>query len=158
MIYTAVSLQGSVEALRGFNRVVHFTQYTVGHAHLGVYGFASLILFGCLYFIIPRLVDWEWPSDKLIRWHFWLALAGVLIYVGSLSIGGWLQGEAMLDASAAVPGQRERDEAVPDRAVGRRHADARGERDLRLALLAGGAAPRDRSGWSPPGRPGRALA
>ena len=99
MIYTAVSLQGSVEALRGFNRIVHFTHYTVGHAHLGVYGFASLILFGCLYFIIPRLVEWEWPSDKLIRWHFWLALVGVLIYVVSLSVGGWLQGRAMLDAA-----------------------------------------------------------
>ena len=99
MIYTAVSLQGSVEALRGFNRIVHFTHYTVGHAHLGVYGFASLILFGALYFIIPRLVDWEWPSDKLIRWHFWLALAGVLIYVVSLTVGGWLQGQATLDAA-----------------------------------------------------------
>lgn len=99
MIYTAVSLQGSVEALRGFNRVVHFTQYTVGHAHLGVYGFASLILFGALYFIVPRLVDWEWPSGRLIRWHFWLALAGVLIYVVSLAVGGWLEGRAMLDGA-----------------------------------------------------------
>ena len=99
MIYTAVSLQGSVEALRGFNRIVHFTQYTVGHAHLGVYGFASLILFGAIYFIVPRLVDWEWPSGRLIRWHFWLALAGVVIYVVSLTIGGWLQGQAMLDGA-----------------------------------------------------------
>jgi cytochrome c oxidase cbb3-type subunit 1 len=99
MIYTAVSLQGSVEALRGFNRVVHFTHYTVGHAHLGVYGFASLILFGALYFIVPRLVDWEWPSGRLIRWHFWLALGGVLIYVASLVVGGWLEGRVMLDGA-----------------------------------------------------------
>jgi cytochrome c oxidase cbb3-type subunit 1 len=99
MIYTAVSLQGSVEALRGFNRIVHFTQYTVGHAHLGVYGFASLILFGALYFIVPRLVDWEWPSGRLIRWHFWLALVGVLLYVVSLVVGGWLEGRAMLDGA-----------------------------------------------------------
>jgi cytochrome c oxidase cbb3-type subunit 1 len=99
MIYTVVSLQGSVEALRSFNRVVHFTHYTVGHAHLGVYGFASLILFGAIYFIVPRLVDWEWPSGRLIRWHFWLALSGVTIYVVALCTGGWLQGEAMLDAA-----------------------------------------------------------
>ena len=99
MIYTAASMQGSVEALRSFNRVVHFTQYTVGHAHFGLYGFASFILFGAYYFIVPRLVDWEWPSGRLIRLHFWLALTGLAIYVGSLSIGGWFQGRAMLDAS-----------------------------------------------------------
>lgn len=99
MIYTAVSLQGSIEALRGFNRVVHFTQYTVGHAHLGVYGFASLVLFGAVYFIVPRLVDWEWPSGRLIRWHFWLALSGVAVYVAALCTAGWLQGRAMLDGA-----------------------------------------------------------
>lgn len=99
MIYTAVSVQGSVEALRSFNRVVHFTQYTVGHAHFGVYGFAGFILFGAYYFIVPRLVDWEWPSGQLIRLHFWTALTGIAIYAGALSIGGWLQGQAMLDAS-----------------------------------------------------------
>jgi cytochrome c oxidase cbb3-type subunit 1 len=99
MIYTAVSVQGSVEALRTFNQVVHFTHYTVGHAHFGLYGFAAFILFGAYYFIVPRLVDWEWPSGTLIRLHFWLALLGIAIYVGALSVGGWLQGKAMLDAS-----------------------------------------------------------
>ena len=99
MLYTLVSVQGSIEALRSFNRVVHFTQYTVGHAHLGMYGFATFIVFGAFYFIMPRLVNWEWPSGNLIRWHFWLALGGILIYFVSLSIGGWLQGQAMLDAS-----------------------------------------------------------
>lgn len=97
MIYTVVSLQGSIEALRSFNRIVHFTQYTVGHAHLGVYGFSSFILFGAYYFILPRLMNWEWPSGGLIRLHFWLALSGIAIYFLSLTVGGWLQGRAMLD-------------------------------------------------------------
>ncbi len=99
MIYTLVSVQGSMEALRTVNRVVHFTHYTVGHAHLGLYGFAAFIVFGALYFIVPRLVDWEWPSGRLIRWHFWLALTGLTIYVVPLTIGGWLQGRALLDGS-----------------------------------------------------------
>jgi cytochrome c oxidase cbb3-type subunit 1 len=99
MIYTAVSVQGSIEALRSFNRITHFTQYTVGHAHVGVYGFAALILFGAYYFIVPRLVNWEWPSGRLIRWHFWLAVVGLGIMFVALTIGGWQQGRAMLDAS-----------------------------------------------------------
>jgi cytochrome c oxidase cbb3-type subunit 1 len=97
MIYTAVSLQGSAEALRTVNRVTHFTHFTVGHAHLGVYGFASMILFGAFYFIVPRLVNWEWPRPALIRWHFWLALLGITVYFVSLTIGGWREGAWMLD-------------------------------------------------------------
>ena len=31
--------------------------------------------------------------------HFWLATLGMAVYVVSLTIGGWLQGLAMLDAS-----------------------------------------------------------
>jgi cytochrome c oxidase cbb3-type subunit 1 len=99
MIYTAVSLQGSAEALRTVNRVTHFTHFTVAHAHLGVYGFASMILFGAYYFIVPRLVDREWPRPALIRWHFWLALGGIALYFVSLTVGGWIEGAWMLDAA-----------------------------------------------------------
>lgn len=98
LMYTASSLQGSMEALRSVNLITHFTHYTVGHAHLGMYAFLSFILFGAIYFIMPRITDQEWPSRRLITLHFWLAFIGILIYVIALSIGGWLQGSAMLDA------------------------------------------------------------
>ncbi|MEK7667399.1 MAG: cbb3-type cytochrome c oxidase subunit I [Gemmatimonadota bacterium] len=97
MLYTAASVQGSIEALRTVNRITHFTHYTVGHAHLGAYGFATMILFGALYFIVPRLLNREWPLPALIRWHFWLALGGIAIYFAALTIGGWLEGQWMLD-------------------------------------------------------------
>ena len=99
MLYTAASVQGSIEALRTVNRITHFTHYTVGHAHLGAYGFATMILFGAMYFIVPRLMNREWPLPGLIRWHFWLALSGIALYFVSLTIGGWLEGVYMLDAA-----------------------------------------------------------
>ncbi len=96
--YVLVSLQGSLEATRQFNAIVHFTHFTVAHAHLGVYGFVSFILFGAIYFAMPRIVDYEWPYPKLISAHFWLSAVGFGIYFVALSIGGYLQGLAMLDA------------------------------------------------------------
>lgn len=99
LLYTASSFQGSLEALRSVNVITHFTHYTVAHAHLGLYGFVSFVFFGSIYFIMPRIVAREWPYPKLITWHFWLALVGIFIYFVSLSIGGWLQGQAMLDAA-----------------------------------------------------------
>ena len=46
LMYLASSMQGSFEALRSVNAVTHFTHYTVGHAHLGAYGFVTMVLFG----------------------------------------------------------------------------------------------------------------
>jgi cytochrome c oxidase cbb3-type subunit 1 len=45
------------------------------------------------------VLNWEWPYPRLITLHFWLAATGIAIYFVGLSIGGYLQGVAMLDAA-----------------------------------------------------------
>ncbi len=96
-MYLLSSLQGSFEALRSVQQVAHFTHFTVAHAHLGAYGFVTMVLFGAIYFMMPRVLHWEWPYPRLISLHFWLASVGILIYFVFLTWGGWLQGLAMLD-------------------------------------------------------------
>ncbi|MGE0158660.1 MAG: cbb3-type cytochrome c oxidase subunit I [Gemmatimonadales bacterium] len=102
--YTAVSLQGMFTALREVNRVTHFTHWTIAHSHVGVYAFVTFVLFGSIYYILPRLVGHEWPSARLIRWHFWLALGGIALYVVPLTVFGVMQGLALSDP--AVPFQQ----------------------------------------------------
>jgi cytochrome c oxidase cbb3-type subunit I len=97
--YTAVSVQGSFESLKQFSEVAHFTHYTVGHAHLGAYGFFTMIMFGATYYILPRITGREWASATMIRCHFWLAAIGITLYFTSLSIGGWFQGLALIDSN-----------------------------------------------------------
>lgn len=99
MSYTAVSFQGSAEALRSMQETVHFTHYTVGHAHLGVYAFLTMILFGAMYYITPRLARWNWPRPGAIKLHFWLTALGVLLYVVVMTTGGVVQGAGMNDAA-----------------------------------------------------------
>jgi cytochrome c oxidase cbb3-type subunit 1 len=99
LMYTASSVQGSFEALRSVNAVTHFTHFTVAHAHLGLYGFVTMVFFGSIYFVVPRITGREWPSARLISAHFWLVAGGITLYFVSLTIGGWLQGLAMLDAT-----------------------------------------------------------
>jgi cytochrome c oxidase cbb3-type subunit 1 len=96
--YTAVSLQGSFTALREVNRVTHFTHWTVAHSHVGGYAFVTFVAFGAMYYVVPRLVGHEWPSAKLIRWHFNTVLAGIAVYVIALTWAGVGQGLALLDA------------------------------------------------------------
>jgi cytochrome c oxidase cbb3-type subunit 1 len=97
VMYTLASLQGSLEALRSLNAVTHFTHFTVAHAHLGMYGFVSMVIFGGLYFAMPRILDTRWPKPALISLHFWLVVAGFSVYMVTLSIGGILQGLILLD-------------------------------------------------------------
>ena len=96
--YTAVSLQGSFTALREVNRVTHFTHWTVAHSHVGGYAFVTFVAFGAMYYVVPRLVGHEWPSAKLVRWHFNTVLAGIAVYVIALTWAGVGQGLALLDA------------------------------------------------------------
>jgi cytochrome c oxidase cbb3-type subunit 1 len=98
MMYTLASVQGSIEALRSVNTITHFTHFTIAHAHLGLYGFFAMVMFGSIYFVMPRVIGHEWPYAPLISLHFWLVLGGFAIYFVALTIGGWLQGLAMLDA------------------------------------------------------------
>lgn len=95
MSYTLTSLFGSLMAVPEVNEVTHFTHFTVGHAHHGVYAFFTMIMFGAIYFMMPRLLQKEWPSAALIKIHFWTCGIGVGIYVVGLSIGGWMQGLMM---------------------------------------------------------------
>jgi cytochrome c oxidase cbb3-type subunit 1 len=99
--YTLVSLTGSAMAIRGFNEVTHFTHFTVAHAHQGMYAFFTMVMFGSVYYILPRLLLKEWPSATLIRVHFWATAIGITFYWIELSIGGFIQGTEM--NNAAIP-------------------------------------------------------
>ncbi|MEL7117626.1 MAG: cbb3-type cytochrome c oxidase subunit I, partial [Pseudomonadota bacterium] len=92
--YGLVSLQGTFQGLRDFSQLIHFTHYTVAHAHWAAYGFASFLAFGAVYTLLPRLTGVVERSDLrlAIQWHFWLALSGIAIYFVSMTISGTIQG------------------------------------------------------------------
>ena len=95
MSYTLASLIGSAMAIRDVNVVTHFTHFTVGHAHHGIYAFYTMIMFGSIYFMMPRLLKREWPSATLIKVHFWACSVGITVMVVALQVGGWIQGLEM---------------------------------------------------------------
>jgi cytochrome c oxidase cbb3-type subunit 1 len=56
-----------------------------------------MIMFGSIYFVLPRVLGREWPYPRLISLHFWTVIIGFGIYFVFLSIGGMFQGIYMLD-------------------------------------------------------------
>jgi cytochrome c oxidase cbb3-type subunit I len=101
MMYTVSSFQGSLESLRSHQEVTHFTHYTIGHVHLGMYGFFAPLMFAMMYYAMPRLMRQEWSSARLIRIHFWCTLVGTFLYGGAMCFAGVKQGMMMNDP--AIP-------------------------------------------------------
>jgi cytochrome c oxidase cbb3-type subunit 1 len=101
IMYFFVSIQGSMMALPQVQRVTHFNNWVVGHAHVGVFGFAGMTALGGLYFILPRMVGKPLYSRFLADLQYWLVLIGVsgftivLTIVGLIQGNGWLNGETV---------------------------------------------------------------
>jgi len=95
MSYTVTSLHGVLLALRSVSEVTHFTHSTIAHAHQGMYAFFTMVMFGAMYYILPRVLQVEWPSARGIRIHFWATAIGIMLYLVPLTIGGVLEGLAM---------------------------------------------------------------
>ncbi|TDG35897.1 cytochrome oxidase subunit I [Pedobacter changchengzhani] len=96
IFYFTGSLQGTAEAFRSTNLIWHFTDFTVAHSHLTMYGIICFFLWAGIYAVVPRLTGKEAPQIT-VGAHFWLALIGLLIYTVPLMYGSTLRGMMWVD-------------------------------------------------------------
>jgi cytochrome c oxidase cbb3-type subunit 1 len=101
IFYFTGSLQGTAEAFRYTNLIWHFTDFTVAHSHLTMYGIISFLLWGCVYAIVPRITGKE-ASQAGIGAHFWLSLLGLLFYTVPLMYGSTLRGLMWMDGKPFI--------------------------------------------------------
>ena len=92
IFYFTGSMQGTAEAFRSTNLMWHFTDFTVAHSHLTMYGIICFFLWAGMYAVIPRLTGKEAPQIT-VGAHFWLALIGLMFYTVPLMIGSSLRGQ-----------------------------------------------------------------
>ena len=90
--YGLATFEGPMMAFKSVNIVSHFTDWTIGHVHSGALGWNAMITFGTFYFLVPRLMGTGLYSVKLANIHFWLALAGTMLYVLAMWGAGVSQG------------------------------------------------------------------
>lgn len=72
--------------------LAQFSLAGYGHEMLALYGFFSLVMFGAIYFIVPRITRREWISRRLIRTHFWFSVYGSIAIIVFAIFGGLMQG------------------------------------------------------------------
>jgi cytochrome c oxidase cbb3-type subunit I/II len=78
--YGLSTFEGPMLSLKTVNAISHFTDWTVGHAHIGALGWNGFLTFGILYWLVPKMFRTKLHSQKLANLHFWVGTLGILFY------------------------------------------------------------------------------
>lgn len=89
--YGMATLEGPLLSIKSINAISHYTDWTVGHVHVGTLGWNGMLTFGVLYWLWPRLYGTKLASTKLANTHFWLGTLGTMFYTIPLYWAGWTQ-------------------------------------------------------------------
>jgi cytochrome c oxidase cbb3-type subunit 1 len=101
LAYLLGGIVDAVTSLRSISISTQFTWFTQAQSQLGLAGAFSLIAFGAIYFLVPRLFNQAWPSAALIRGHYFAAILGTLGIVVGLALAGLTQGRDLADAAVS---------------------------------------------------------
>ena len=78
--YGLSTFEGPMMSLRNVNMITHFTDWTIAHTHIAGMAWNGGIVFGMLYFLVPKLFRTKIYSVKLANAHFWIATLSILVY------------------------------------------------------------------------------
>jgi len=98
--YLLTGLQGPLQSLPYVQRLTHFTNWVIAHAHMGVFGFAGFTALGGIYFILPRITGRPLYSRRLAEVQYWLMLIGITGFFVVLTIAGLIQGNGWLNGES----------------------------------------------------------
>jgi len=90
--YGMSTFEGPMMSLKNVNALSHYTDWTIGHVHIGALGWNGLLTFGILYWIVPKIYNTKLYSIKLANFHFWIATLGMIFYAVPLYWAGITQG------------------------------------------------------------------
>jgi cytochrome c oxidase cbb3-type subunit I/II len=89
--YGMSTFEGPMMSLKNVNALTHYTDYIIGHVHVGALAWNGGIAFAMLYYIVPRIYGTSLYSVRLANVHFWLATLGILFYAIPLYVAGITQ-------------------------------------------------------------------
>jgi cytochrome c oxidase cbb3-type subunit I/II len=89
--YGMATFEGPMLSIKSVNAISHYTDWTIGHVHIGTLGWNGFLTFGILYWLIPRLFNTPLYSSRLANAHFWIGTLGIAFYAIPLYWAGWAQ-------------------------------------------------------------------
>ena len=96
----AYLLGGILDLITSFRGVALHSQFTflvTAQEQLGLYAGISMMFFGAIYYMIPRITGAAWASAAMSAGHRVLVVLGVVVSIVSLAVAGLTQGSNLLD-------------------------------------------------------------
>ena len=97
IIYLFTCIQGPMQSLPQVQRLTHYSNWVVAHAHMGILGFSGMIALGGIYYILPKITGKPVYSRLLADFQYWLVLLGLTGFMITLTIAGLIQGNGWLN-------------------------------------------------------------
>ncbi len=89
--YGMATFEGPLLSLKNVNAISHFTDWTIAHVHVGGLGWNGFMIFGMLYWMVPRMWKTKIFSVSLANTHFWVGTLGILFWTLPMYWAGFTQ-------------------------------------------------------------------
>lgn len=89
--YGMATLEGPFLSTKWLNAIAHYTDWVPAHVHVGTLGWNGFMIFGMVYWLLPRLWKGAAYSEKMAHWHFWLGTTGILFWALPMYVAGFTQ-------------------------------------------------------------------
>ncbi|UXE68521.1 MAG: cytochrome-c oxidase, cbb3-type subunit I [Chryseotalea sp. WA131a] len=89
--YGMATLEGPLLSLKNVNAIAHFTDWVIAHVHVGGLGWNGFLIFGIVYWMVPKMWNTKLYSVQLANTHFWLGTLGIVIYALPMYVSGVVQ-------------------------------------------------------------------
>ncbi len=90
--YGMSTFEGPLLSVKSVNALSHYTDWTIAHVHAGALGWVGFMVFGMVYWLLPRVFQTELWSRKAAETHFWIGTIGILLYIVAIYAAGLTQG------------------------------------------------------------------
>ncbi len=90
--YGMATFEGPLLSIKAVSGLAHYTDWIIGHVHVGALGWNGFMAAGMFYWLVPRLYGTKLHSRKAADLHFWVALVGIILYVVAMWVSGVTQG------------------------------------------------------------------
>jgi cytochrome c oxidase cbb3-type subunit I/II len=89
--YGMATLEGPLLSLKNLNAIAHYTDWIPAHVHIGTLGWNGFLIFGMIYWLLPRLYQTSLYSEKLANWHFFIGTLGIVFWALPMYVSGFTQ-------------------------------------------------------------------
>ena len=100
VFYGVAVFERSLLSTKTFSATSQYTDWPDASIQLGALGWIGFMVFGMLYWLLPKVFQTKLSSPRFASIHFWTATTGILLYIASAHFTSIIQSKMWLEFNA----------------------------------------------------------